>query len=260
MKIRILFTILIIGVISSVMYGCSSSSQENSETELLISAAASMTDVLKEISEAYSLVEPDVNLIYTFGGSGALQTQIEEGAPADIFISAAQKQMTALEEGGHILSETKKTLLVNKVVLIAPVNSEITISFFEELSRDDIKKLGLGDPSSVPVGQYSEEIFKSLSILDEVKEKSIYGSDVRTVLTWVESGEVDLGVVYSTDAIGSNKVKIVAEAPIGSHEEVSYPVAVIKDSKNIEEAKKLLDYLSSDKAAKIFEKYGFEMK
>lgn len=230
------------------------------ETELLISAAASMTDVLTEITEVYKNVDPSTKLTFTFGGSGALQTQIEEGAPVDIFMSAAQKQMTALEEGEHIISETKKTLLVNKVVLITPIDSTLAITSFEDLTTDDVKKIGLGDPASVPVGQYSEEVFTSLNILDQVNVKSVYGSDVRTVLTWVENGEVDCGVVYATDASSTDKVKVITEAPEGSHKEVTYPVAVIKDSKNVDTAKAFLDYLSTEEAAKIFVKYGFTMK
>lgn len=258
------FILVLIGILSlslSLLIGCSSQGETpNEEAELLISAAASMTDVLNELAERYKEVTPNVKLTYTFGASGGLQTQIEEGAPADIFMSAAQKQMDVLEEKGLILDGTRKTLLINKVVLIAPSTSNSSLTSFQELANDDVKKIGLGDPASVPVGQYSQEIFTNLNILDKITPKAVYGSDVRTVLTWVENGEVDFGLVYATDASGTDKVKIITQALEGSHKEVTYPVAVLKSSTNQEAAKGFLDYLSSEEAATIFIKHGFAMK
>lgn len=281
MNIKKLLVLLLIGVISvSLFVGCTKKESTVPETtaveepvaeeavvedpkeevEILVSAAASMTDVLQELAEDYKNIEPLTTLTFTFGSSGALQTQIEEGAPADIFMSAAQKQMTALEEKDIIVKESKKTLLVNKVVLIAPKDSTLAISSFEDITKDEVKKIALGDPAGVPVGQYSEEVFTSLGILDQVNSKAVLASDVRTVLTWVESGEVDCGVVYATDASTSDKVKVITEAPEGSHKEVTYPVAVIKSSANVERAQEFLEYLSTEEAAKTFEKYGFAMK
>jgi molybdate transport system substrate-binding protein len=255
--ITLAITILILLV---TFTGCQSQKNITKETELLISAAASMTDVLQEIAENYKAVDSTIKLTFTFGSSGALQAQIEEGAPADIFISAAQKQMTALEEKGLIINDSKKILLVNKIVLITPKDSNLSITSFEDLTKDEVRKIALGEPNGVPVGQYSEEIFTSLGILDRVKEKAVYGSDVRTVLTWIETGEVDCGVVYATDAFSTDKVKIVSEAPEGSHKEVTYPVAIIKSSHNVERSQEFLNYLSTDEAINIFNKYGFSMK
>lgn len=272
-----LFILLLIGVLSlSLLIGCGTQEETPAvkapsvevlpeeepaeEVELLISAAASMTDVLTEMAELYKEVAPNVTLTYTFGSSGALQAQIEEGAPSDIFMSAAQKQMDTLEEGGYIIKDTRKTLLVNKVVLISPLDSESSVTSFEELVNPEVENIGIGDPTSVPVGQYSEEIFTNLDIWDEINAKTVYGSDVRTVLTWVEAGEVDFGLVYATDAASTDKIKVLTEAPEGSHKEVSYPVAVIKSSNNVDAAQAFLDYLSSEEAAEVFVKYGFAMK
>jgi molybdate transport system substrate-binding protein len=230
------------------------------EVGLLISAAASLTDVLEELKELYKTVEPETSLTFTLGSSGALQAQIEEGAPVDIFMSAAQKQMDALEEKDLLADGTRKTLLVNKVVLITPKDGELEFNSFEDIAKDEINKIAIGDPANVPVGQYSEEIFNNLEIADKVKDKLVLGSDVRTVLTWVESGEVDCGLVYATDAMTSDQVNIITEAPEGSHKEVSYPVAVIKDSKNVDRGQAFLDFLSTDDAINLFEKYGFSMK
>ena len=230
------------------------------EVELLVSAAASLKDVLEDIEKAYKAHEPNTKLTFTLGGSGALQTQIEEGAPVDLFISAAQKQMDALEEGGLILEDTRKTLLLNKVVLITPKDEDKGLSAFEDLLEDNIEKIAIGDPASVPVGQYSEEIFNNLNLYDDIEDKLVLANDVRTVLAWVESGEVDCGIVYATDAFTSDDVKIITEAPEGSHKEVTYPAAVIKDSENVDAAKAFLDFLSTDEAKALFEKYGFNMK
>ena len=272
-----LFILFLIGVLSlSLLIGCGTQEETPAvkapsvevlpeeepaeEVELLISAAASMTDVLTEMAELYKEVAPNVTLTYTFGSSGALQAQIEEGAPSDIFMSAAQKQMDTLEEGGYIIKDTRKTLLVNKVVLISPLDSESSVTSFEELVNPEVENIGIGDPTSVPVGQYSEEIFTNLDIWDEINAKAVYGSDVRTVLTWVEAGEVDFGLVYATDAASTDKIKVLTEAPEGSHKEVSYPVAVIKSSNNVDAAQAFLDYLSSEEAAEVFVKYGVAMK
>jgi len=236
-----------------------SSTQSTESTELVISAAASLTDVLKELSATYATKEPNVKLTFTFGASGALQTQIEEGAPSDIFMSAAQKQMDGLDKKALLLDGTRKNLLVNKVVLITPKGNTKSIKSFADVNTGKVGKIALGEPKAVPAGQYAEEIFTYLKCLKEVKAKAVYGSDVRQVLTWVESGDVDCGIVYATDAATSSKIDVVAEAPTGSHQPVVYPVAVLKSSKNAVAAKAFLDFLSTDEAKKSFEKFGFQM-
>jgi len=230
------------------------------DVELLISAAASLTDVLNELKEVYKTIEPETTITYTFGASGALQSQIEEGAPVDVFISAAQKQMKDLDENDLIVNGTIRTLLVNKIVLIVPSDSKLEISSFEDIIIDEVGKVAIGDPASVPVGQYSEEIFTNLNLTEKVDPKLILASDVRTVLTWVESGEVDCGIVYATDAYTSDNIKIITEAPEGSHKDVSYPAGIVEGSKNVDSSQAFLDFLSTDEAVKLFEKHGFSMK
>lgn len=252
--------ILAIFLISSFLFvSCnqSNNTQSNSENkEIYVLAAASLTDVLTELANNYK-EETSIEVIFSFASSGALQAQIEASAPADIFFSAAQKQMNALEEKGLIDSETRKDLLENKVVLISPKNSNLNIKSFIDITNANVKKLGLGEPKSVPVGQYSEEILSNLSILDIAKEKAVYGSDVRNVLDWVETAEVDCGIVYATDAKIAKNINIIAEAPEGTHKKVIYPISIIKYSKNKEEAKKFIDYISTDKSKEIFQNYGF---
>lgn len=229
--------------------------KEAESVEILIAAAASLQNAMEEIKPLYEAANEGVTLTFTFGSSGSLQEQIEQGAPVDVFMSAALKQMKALEEGGVILDGSKKELLENKVVLIVPSDSTLDIASFEDITKAET--IALGDPASVPVGQYSEEIFTSLGMLDQVKEKATYGKDVTEVLTWIATGNADAGVVYATDAKSSTDVKVVAEAPEGSVSKAIYPVAVVKDSKVQDAAKTFVEYLGSDEAIGIFEKYGF---
>ncbi len=249
---------LIIAVLmtATVFTGCAGNT-DTKNVELTILAAASLTDVCGEIEAMYEAANPGVNLTFSYGGSGALQTQIEEGVPCDVFISAATKQMTALDEKGLVDSDTIVNLLENKVVLIVPADSSAEITSFDDVVTDKVKMIGLGEPGSVPVGQYSEEIFTTLGTLEQVKTKTNYGSDVRTVLSWVETGAVDCGVVYATDAYTTDKVKIVCEAPQGSCKQVVYPAGVVKASANKDAATEFVSYLQTEEVIALFESYGF---
>lgn len=231
--------------------------QEPETVELSVSAAASLTEALTRIQAAYQKEEPYVNITMNFASSGALQTQIEEGAPADLFLSAAQKQMDALSEKGLIVEESRVNLLENKVVLIVPKDSTANITGFEDCLGDAVGMIAIGDPASVPVGQYAQEVFTYLNGWDTVLAKANLGTDVKQVLSWVESGDVDCGVVYSTDAAVSEGVRIIAEAPEGSHKTVSYPAALVKAGEHQEAAQDFLDYLKTDAARQIFTEYGF---
>lgn len=250
-------------VLSFLLVGCSQpdtsqeSGNENS-TEITVAAAASLTDVMEEISEVYQEKNPEVKIVFTFGSSGSLMNQIEEGAPVDVFLSAAPKQMNQLEKKNLIEKDTRKDLLENEMVLIVPKNADKEISNFEDIATKKVEKIALGNPESVPAGQYSEEILHYLKIQEQIEGKVVEGTDVRQVLSWVETGEVDCGMVYATDAMTSDLVKVVAKAPKGSHRPVVYPAALIQGSKNLEEGQEFLEFLSTKKAQEIFEKYGFQ--
>lgn len=227
--------------------------------ELTIAAAASLTDVTAEISQIYKIAAPNVTLTFTYGASGALQTQIEDGAPVDIFMSAAQKQMDALEEKTLLLDSSRANLLENKVVLIVPKDSALGLTSFDDLAKKDVKLVAMGDPASVPAGQYGEELLTNLGIKDAVEAKANFGTDVRQVLTWVESGEVDAGIVYATDAATSDKVTVVCESPADSVKKIIYPVAILKASQYAQQAQSFIDFLKTDECVALFEKYGFIM-
>lgn len=252
-KAKFLLALSLFGIVS-----CNPKTEDTESKEVLMLAAASLTDVLTELAATYKDAT-GVTVTFSFASSGALQTQIESGSPADIFFSAAQRQMNALEEKGLIDVDSRKNLLENKVVLITPANSTLNIKSFMDMTNSNVKDIGLGEPKSVPVGQYSEEILSNLSILDIVKPKARYGSDVRNVLSWAETGEIDCGIVYETDAKIANNITIVTQAPEGTHKKVIYPIAVISSSQNKEEAKKFIDYISTDSSMEVFKKYGFSL-
>lgn len=239
--------------------GSNSTTQtKDNNITLTISAAASLKDSMQELQKLYATEKPNVKITYNFGASGTLQQQIEQGAPADIFMSAATKQMDALKQKNLLVDDTVKNLLENNVVLIAPKDSS-EIKDFADLAGDKVKKVALGEPKSVPVGQYSQDVLNSLKIMDKVQPKAVLAKDVKEVLTWVETKNVDAGIVYETDAKVSDKVKIVATAPANTHKPVLYPVAVIKNSKNVDAAKDFLNFIASDKGKAVFEKYGFKV-
>lgn len=231
-------------------------SNDNSDkTTLTVFAAASMTETMEQIADIYKQDNQNIDIEFNFDSSGTLKTQIEQGAVCDIFISAAQKQMDELGED-FVNTDSRVDLLENKVVMIVPENSDSDITSFEDVKSVNLISLGNSD---VPVGQYSEQIFKSLGLWDELNngDKISFASNVKEVVSQVASASVDCGVVYATDVTKDSKVKIVADAPENSCEPAIYPAAVLKTSENQTEAQKFLDFLSQDECKDIFTKAGF---
>ena len=234
--------------------------------ELIVFAAASMTETMNAIAELYKSVAPNVTIVLNLDSSGTLKTQIEEGADCDIFISAAQKQMNALDIASDkntdkldfVLSDTRINLLENKVALVVPEGNPAGVESYEDIGTDKVKMIALGN-ADVPVGQYSQEILTNMGVWDAIQSKITFGSNVKEVTSQVSEGAVDCGIVYATDA-HSAKLTIVAEPPEGMLEtKVVYPAAVMKNSTHVEEAKAFLDYLQSADAAAAFEAVGFAM-
>ena len=233
--------------------------------ELIIFAAASMTETLTEIAELYKTVAPHVTLTFSFESSGTLLTQIREGAEADIFISAAQKQMNAIDiaadadknpDGSdYVLSDTRFDLVENRIALVVPNGNPANIHSFEDLIAANSIALGNSD---VPVGQYSEELLTNMGAwTDELKGKTTFGGNVKEVTTWVAEGVVDCGIVYATDAV-SAKLEIVAYAPDGAIKTlILYPAAVLNTTKHQAEAIAFLNFLKTQAAADIFRRVGF---
>lgn len=230
------------------------------EAEILVAAAASLKNAYEEeLIPMFQEMYPNVTVTGTYDSSGKLQTQIEEGLEADIFMSAATKQMTALDEEGLIASDTIVDLLENKIVLIVPAGSEDTMSDFTDIANAE--SIAIGDPESVPAGQYAQEALTSLGIWEEVSAKASLGTNVTEVLNQVAAGSAEAGIVYATDAASmADQVSIVAEAPEGSlAEKVIYPVAVVANTTHEEAAEAFLEFLQSEEALAVFESYGFSV-
>ena len=225
--------------------------------EIIVSAAASLKNAFEELAPIYEK-QTGVKPAFNFAASGVLQQQIETGAPVDVFASAAQKQMDDLQKKGLIDEATRKDFTGNSLVLIIPSDSKLKIGAFEDLAKPEFARIAIGNPKTVPAGQYAEESLTNLKLWDKLQPRFIMAENVRQVLDYVSRGEVDAGLVYSSDAaIAGDKIRIVTQAPSGTHQEIIYPVAVIKDSKNSDASRKFIDLLLSDTGKRIMAKYGF---
>lgn len=228
------------------------------EQSILVAAAASLKNAYEdELIPMFEEQYPGVTVEGTYDSSGKLQTQIEEGLEADVFMSAATKQMKALDEEGMIASDTIVNLLENKIVLIVPNGSDSKIDSFEKIG--DAASIALGDPESVPAGQYAKEALTNLNVWDSIQDKVSFGTNVTEVLNQVAAASADAGIVYATDAASkADQVTVVAEAPEGSLEKkVIYPVAVVKATAHEDAAKAFVDFLQTPEAIAVFESYGF---
>ena len=220
-------------------------------------AAASLTDSLKEIAAAYEKESGD-KLVFNFGASSILARQIEEGAPADIFFSADELKMDALEKKGLLLGGTRRKLLGNALVIVIASDSRFSLSSAEDLRKT--KRFALAEPKTVPAGIYAKEFLTKKGLWAELELKAVPTDNVRAALAAVESGNVDAGIVYKTDAAVSKKVKVAFEVSAKDAPDISYPMAVLKESKALEAAKRFAQHLASDKAARTFSSFGFVVR
>lgn len=257
--------LLVLGMLIFTLVGCSSAENNTQSstnapkaqpTELIVSAAASLGNSLTELQKDYTQKQPNVSLKFNFAASGTLQQQIEKGAPADIFISAATTQMNNLDKENLVIKDSEVNLLANDLVLVVGKdNTKIT-------SLDDLTKadhIAIGTPASVPAGKYAEDSLKTLKLWDSLQSKFVMGKDVTTVLNYVATGNADAGFVYRSDAQSSNQVKVAAVVPDNSHKPIVYPAAVVTATKNKQAAQDFLTYLKSPDAQQVFEKYGFKV-
>lgn len=262
MKMKKILIAMLVLMMTIGIAGCSTGSSGSNEASgeavtLTVSAAASLTEAMTDIQTAYAEESPDTTLVFNFGSSGTLAQQITEGAQVDVFMSASKKDMTTVQDAGEVDESTLVDLLQNEVVLIVPADSTLALDSFEGVTDASVTSIGIGEMESVPAGRYAKQVFTSLGILDQVTAKAVYGKDVKEVLAWVETGNVDAGVVYSTDAQSSDSVKVVATADASTHDAIIYPVAMINTSTNAEASKAFIDFLQTDTAKEIFESYGF---
>ncbi|HUI76951.1 MAG TPA: molybdate ABC transporter substrate-binding protein [Bryobacteraceae bacterium] len=238
-----------------LLCGCAGRTRTET-TELTASVAASLQNTMVELAPAFQRSHPNTNVTFNFGGSGTLAQQIEHGAPADIFLAAAPKPMDQLAAKGLLMAGTRRDLLRNEVVLIAPQDNS-SLTSFDGLRAPAIRLIALGDPGSVPAGDYGRQALTALHLWDAVQRKLVLAKDVEQVLTYVETGEADAGLVYATDARQSHKVRVVETAPAASHAPVIYPVAVLHDSRNAAAARLFTAFLAGPEARAIYVRRGF---
>ncbi|AJQ26383.1 molybdate ABC transporter substrate-binding protein [Pelosinus fermentans] len=225
--------------------------------EINISAAMGLKDALGEIQKKYEADHP-VKIVFNLASSGALKTQIEQGAPTDLFISAASKQMDELQKKNLIIPATRKNLVGNQLVLIVPETSQLELHSFQDLANVSVTRFGMGVPETVPAGEYAKQVLEKLQVWETVKEKAVMPKDIHSVLTYVETRNVEAGIVFSTVAAASDKVKVAAIAPANSHEPIIFLGAVVSSAKHPKEAEAFLQYLTSSDGMAVFTKYGFQ--
>lgn len=245
-----------------LLTGCTAKTSPNTASakpfEVNVSAAASLKDALGEIQTLYAEHSKDT-LLFNFAGSGALQKQIEEGASCDLFISAAKSNMDALEKAGLILTDTRKDLLGNQLVLISSKEMKGIIKNSDAMTISEVKSIAIGSPDSVPAGQYAKQTLNNLGLWDKVQDKLILAKDVKQVLEFVETGNADCGFVYATDALLLKTGVTLTQDFSAAHDHIVYPAALIKDSASTTAAKNFYDFLGTEAAKKVFKKYGFDI-
>ncbi|WP_410769868.1 molybdate ABC transporter substrate-binding protein [Fontibacillus sp. BL9] len=268
---RVLFGLLmLVGILSACgSAGNNSASAANGNTDqrvgaepqspvtLTISAAASLKDSMEEISSLYKNEHENVTLTMNFGASGSLQKQIEQGAPADLFLSAGQKQMNALIDGKFVNADSKIDLLKNRLVLIVPSDAAAVPKDLAALQDNGFGKIAMGEPEVVPAGSYTKESLENAQLWDALQPKMVFAKDVTQVLTYVESGNADAGFVYESDAKLSDKVNTALVVDEKSHAPIVYPAGIVTATKHPEEADQFLKFLQTAEARDVFASHGF---
>jgi molybdate transport system substrate-binding protein len=227
--------------------------------DVQVFAAASLTDALKEIATTYEKSCGD-KILFNFAASNTLGMQIKAGAPADIFFSADEAKMNDLAKDGLIATDSRKDLLSNSLVIVVPADSAIKLTSAAQLTDPQVKKIALGQPESVPAGVYAKAYLQKIGLWDKVSGEIVPCESVRAALAAVETGNVDAGIVYKTDALHSKKVAVAYEVPVADGPAIAYPIALVQGSRHADAAKNFLDYLSQPDSVKTFEKYGFIAK
>ncbi len=256
---KILKFLLFMLIFSTTLSGCSASTNDSNPDKkvILVSAASSLKDVLEEIVVDFQTKYPKMELKFNFAASGTLKQQIEQGAPVDIFISASVDKFEELTAQSYIEDQT--VLVSNELVFITSINNQNfnQLEDLRNMKHLDFEKISIGTPSIVPAGAYAEQALTNIGIFEDIQNKIVYAKDVRQVLTYVETENVQAGFVYKTDAILSEKVKIVGNVDPKYYDPIHYPAGIVKNSKHPEESKLFLDYLNSEAVKAIWTKYGF---
>jgi molybdate transport system substrate-binding protein len=245
-------------IVLAVLLGLLAVSRVNAQ-EVVLSVAVSLKDAVEEIGRGFTATRPGVTLRYNFGASGDLQKQIEAGAPVDGFLSAAQRQMDDLEKQGLIVPATRRAFARNVLVAIKPSDSKIDITRPADLLAASVNRIAIGNPRTVPAGQYAQESLRALGLWDQLQPKLVFAENVRQALDYVARGEVDAGFVYTTDAATrAQGVKEAFRPPEDSYRPVIYPGAVVTGAKQPALALAFLDALSGSSGRAILSRFGFQ--
>lgn len=248
------FTAISLVLVFVVFSGCASEKQK--PIELSIFAAISLSDALTEIGTAFT-AENGVKVFYNFAASTTLQRQIEKGAPADVFISASPRQVIALEAKGLLEVESRRNLLTNRLVIVSDETERISMDTPADLAAPEISRIAIGHPSIVPAGAYAKEALTHFGLWKTLNSKLIFGTDVRATLAYVTSGNVDIAIVYKTDTIVSDSIKVLYHVPPEAYTPIIYPAVIMKNSPQKQLARQFITYLQSAEKSEIFEKHGF---
>ncbi|WP_408011581.1 molybdate ABC transporter substrate-binding protein [Pseudalkalibacillus sp. A8] len=251
--------LLVTTLIMVLLNGCQNGlNQENDKVELHVLTAASLTDALKQIEKDFEEAHPEIEVILNFASSGTLQRQIEQGAPADIFISASEKEFNRLNKKDLLHADYTKNILSNQMVLVTNKANKSNIQNPEDLKKDQVKRISIGTPVSVPAGKYAKETLESMELWERVEDKIVYAKDVRQVLSYIETGNVDVGFVYASDAKTSSKVTIHNSIDSDLHSPIIYPAGVLKNTQHPDEAKMFYEYLQHQQSKDTFKEFGFK--
>lgn len=227
------------------------------EDEVIVSAAASLTNAFSELGRAYELKYPGTKVIMNFGGSGSLLRQIETGAPVDVFASADEETMDTAQGRKLIDAATRVDFALNTLVLVASADSKLDIGKLADLQTEEVGRIAISNPETVPVGRYARRALQDDGLWEALESKYINTQHVRQSLDYVARGEVDVGFVYATDAaVMADKVRILARIPIATP--IRYPIAVVADSRASDKAKHFIEFVKSDKGQAILRRYGFD--
>jgi len=224
--------------------------------DLTVFAAASLSDALKEIAQSYEPASGD-KLRFNFSASSALARQIKEGAPADVFFSADQAKLDGLAKDGLIVADTRRSLLSNTLVIVVPADGGASVAASADLALPAVRRIALAETQTVPAGIYAKAYLQKVELWSRISPKVVATENVRATLAAVESGNADAGIVYRTDALGSRKVRVAYEITLAEGPAISYPIAVVKECKHTEAARRLVAYLGAAEARAIFARYGF---
>jgi molybdate transport system substrate-binding protein len=235
------------------------SQQASEPAQITVSAAASLTEAFTDMEKEFETENPDIDVVYNFGASGTLRTQIEGGAPIDVFASAAQDQMDMLASKGFIYNDTREDFVENSLVMIVPKGNALELTGMQDLTKTEVEKISIGNPETVPAGKYAKEALTNAGLWDSVSGKMLMAENVKQALVYVERGEAEAGFVFSTDASSAenSSIEVITSVPVTTP--ITYPIAVLSSTQHQEDSQLFIHFVTGEKGKSILEQYGFSI-